>query len=128
MRSRCSLSCTRERSSPRSSWRRSSPSSSWCWWRASSGCWQAGAAPFPSSGPRSSPGTGRSPETPARSDPVVGVVAREHLFDRGVEHEGALVEVEPARTEALEVFLVVRDEEHGATTRQHLLDAAVALL
>src|SRR5690606_7617318 len=43
--------------------------------------------------------------------PVVGVVAVDHLADRRVEHEGALVEVEAARAEPQQVALAVRDEE-----------------
>ena len=42
---------------------------------------------------------------------MVGVVPVEHLVDRRVEHEGALVEVETPGAEAAKVTLVVRDEK-----------------
>src|SRR5690554_2421628 len=67
-------------------------------------------------------------KAPLRGLAVVGVVALEYLADRCVQHQRARVEVQPARAEALQLALVVGDEEQRAATCEQFLDAPVALL
>ena len=59
---------------------------------------------------------------------VVLVVAVEHLGDRRVHLEPPAVEIQTARAEPAQVFLVVADEEKRAPLGEQLVDAAVALL